>query len=132
MPNDKVFFIENLFVNSKADKSLTPTFFRFSYTYLRKTKYPNYFLSYAILLFFEHIWSSHHCTNVHNPIYTHTHNSQLHKCSSSNFKRQNTIDSSTIKENSARLAQNQRPASAQPKAVSSNDSKLYSIFEILW
>lgn len=43
--------------------------------------------------------------------------------SSSNFKRQNTIDSSSIKENSARLAQNQRPASAQPKAVSSNDSK---------
>jgi len=41
---------------------------------------------------------------------------------SSNFKRQNTIDSSSIKENSARLAQNQRPASAQPKAVSSNDT----------
>ncbi|XP_031627402.1 serine/threonine-protein kinase MARK2-like isoform X3 [Contarinia nasturtii] len=41
---------------------------------------------------------------------------------SSNFKRQNTIDSSTIKENAARIAQNQRPASAQPKAVSSTDT----------
>ncbi|XP_055308271.1 MAP/microtubule affinity-regulating kinase 3-like [Sitodiplosis mosellana] len=41
---------------------------------------------------------------------------------SSNFKRQNTIDSSSIKENSARLAQNQRPASAQPKAASSTDT----------
>lgn len=48
---------------------------------------------------------------------------------SSNFKRQNTIDSSSIKENSARLAQNQRPASAQPKAVSSTDSK-YNKIEI--
>lgn len=42
--------------------------------------------------------------------------------SSSNFKRQYTIDSASMKENSARLAQNQRPASAQPKAVSSTDS----------
>jgi len=41
---------------------------------------------------------------------------------SSNFKRQNTIDSSSIKENSVRLTQNPRPASAQPKAVSSTDT----------
>ncbi|TMW52917.1 hypothetical protein DOY81_001950 [Sarcophaga bullata] len=38
---------------------------------------------------------------------------------SSNFKRQNTIDSATIKENTARLsAQNQRPASATHKLLS--------------
>lgn len=43
--------------------------------------------------------------------------------SSGNFKRQNTIDSATIKENTARLAvQNQRPASAQPKPVTTNDT----------
>lgn len=49
--------------------------------------------------------------------------------SSSNFKRQNTIDSATIKENTARLAaQNARPTSAQPKPVSSIDnSKLDGI-----
>ncbi|XP_037031761.1 serine/threonine-protein kinase MARK2-like isoform X18 [Bradysia coprophila] len=42
---------------------------------------------------------------------------------SSNFKRQNTIDSASIKENTARLAaQNQRPASAQPKSVATTDS----------
>lgn len=42
---------------------------------------------------------------------------------SSNFKRQNTIDSATIKENTARLAaQNQRPTSAQPKSVVSGDN----------
>jgi hypothetical protein len=36
---------------------------------------------------------------------------------SSNFKRQNTIDAASIKENTARLAsQNQRPISAQPKS----------------
>ncbi|KAJ6650115.1 MAP/microtubule affinity-regulating kinase 3 [Pseudolycoriella hygida] len=41
---------------------------------------------------------------------------------SSNFKRQNTIDSASIKENTARLAaQNQRPASAQPKPVATTD-----------
>uniref|UniRef100_A0A336L8R5 MAP/microtubule affinity-regulating kinase 3 n=1 Tax=Culicoides sonorensis TaxID=179676 RepID=A0A336L8R5_CULSO len=46
---------------------------------------------------------------------------------SSNFKRQNTIDSATIKENTARLAvQNQRPTSAQPKPVASNDSTIAS------
>lgn len=38
--------------------------------------------------------------------------------SSSNFKRQNTIDAATIKENTTRLAtQNQRPVSAQPKTT---------------
>lgn len=52
--------------------------------------------------------------------------------SSSNFKRQNTIDSASIKENAARLAQNPRPASAQPKAVSSTDSMyLYTAKRIL-
>lgn len=34
------------------------------------------------------------------------------------FKRQNTVDSATIKENSARL--NARPASAQPKTATEN------------
>ncbi|KFB50199.1 AGAP012064-PA-like protein [Anopheles sinensis] len=39
---------------------------------------------------------------------------------SSNFKRQNTIDSATIKENTARLAaQNQRPASSITKPITS-------------
>lgn len=39
-------------------------------------------------------------------------------CRSSNFKRQNTIDSASIKENTARLsAQNQRPASATHKLL---------------
>lgn len=38
---------------------------------------------------------------------------------SSNFKRQNTIDAATIKENTARLAsQGARPVSAQPKTSS--------------
>ncbi|XP_037948694.1 serine/threonine-protein kinase MARK2 isoform X12 [Teleopsis dalmanni] len=42
---------------------------------------------------------------------------------SSNFKRQNTIDSATIKENTARLAaQNQRPASATQKLISGDSS----------
>ncbi|XP_055839002.1 serine/threonine-protein kinase MARK2 isoform X28 [Episyrphus balteatus] len=46
---------------------------------------------------------------------------------SSNFKRQNTIDSATIKENTARLAaQNQRPASATQKPISSGDSSVTS------
>lgn len=38
---------------------------------------------------------------------------------SSNFKRQNTIDSATIKENTARVGAQNRPVSAQPKPVSS-------------
>lgn len=38
---------------------------------------------------------------------------------SSNFKRQNTIDSATIKENTARMGAQNRPVSAQPKPVSS-------------
>ncbi|CAD7089215.1 unnamed protein product [Hermetia illucens] len=47
---------------------------------------------------------------------------------SSNFKRQNTIDSATIKENTARIAaQNQRPASATQKPVSSADNSKSSI-----
>lgn len=37
------------------------------------------------------------------------------------FKRQNTVDSATIKENSARL--NPRPASAQPKPATENSMK---------
>lgn len=42
---------------------------------------------------------------------------------SSNFKRQNTIDSATIKENTARLsAQNQRPASATHKLLTTQDT----------
>uniref|UniRef100_A0A182S843 Uncharacterized protein n=1 Tax=Anopheles maculatus TaxID=74869 RepID=A0A182S843_9DIPT len=42
---------------------------------------------------------------------------------SSNFKRQNTIDSATIKENTARLAaQNQRPASSITKPITSVDN----------
>ncbi|XP_059608365.1 serine/threonine-protein kinase MARK2-like isoform X3 [Phlebotomus argentipes] len=46
---------------------------------------------------------------------------------SSNFKRQNTIDSATIKENTARLAaQNQRPASAQPKPVAATENAISS------
>lgn len=45
--------------------------------------------------------------------------------SSSNFKRQNTIDSATIKENSARLAtQNQRPTSALPKTTTESSNLL--------
>lgn len=47
--------------------------------------------------------------------------------SSSSFKRQNTIDSATIKENTARLAaQNQRPSSAQPKPVVLTDTAVSS------
>lgn len=42
----------------------------------------------------------------------------------SGFKRQNTVDSATIKENSARI--NTRPASAQPKPTTEN-SKLFLI-----
>ncbi|KAH8398586.1 hypothetical protein KR222_005348 [Zaprionus bogoriensis] len=45
----------------------------------------------------------------------------------SNFKRQNTIDSATIKENTARLAaQNQRPASATQKMLTATDTSLNS------
>ncbi|XP_034654930.1 serine/threonine-protein kinase MARK2-like isoform X16 [Drosophila subobscura] len=45
----------------------------------------------------------------------------------SNFKRQNTIDSATIKENTARLAaQNQRPASATQKMLTTTDTTLNS------
>ncbi|XP_030372134.1 serine/threonine-protein kinase MARK2 isoform X3 [Scaptodrosophila lebanonensis] len=45
----------------------------------------------------------------------------------SNFKRQNTIDSATIKENTARLAaQNQRPASATQKMLTTPDTSLNS------
>ncbi|XP_041675770.1 serine/threonine-protein kinase MARK2 isoform X3 [Drosophila eugracilis] len=45
----------------------------------------------------------------------------------SNFKRQNTIDSATIKENTARLAaQNQRPASAIQKMLTTADTTLIS------
>ena len=48
-------------------------------------------------------------------------------CSSSNFKRQNTIDSATIKENTARIAaQNQRPTTAQPKPVTTTDNSIYN------
>ncbi|XP_055715138.1 uncharacterized protein LOC129809346 [Phlebotomus papatasi] len=51
----------------------------------------------------------------------------FNKCRSSNFKRQNTIDSATIKENTARLAaQNQRPASAQPKPVAVTENAISS------
>jgi len=43
--------------------------------------------------------------------------------SGSNFKRQNTIDSATIKENTARLAaQSQRPASATQKMLTTADT----------
>uniref|UniRef100_A0A182MLI9 Uncharacterized protein n=1 Tax=Anopheles culicifacies TaxID=139723 RepID=A0A182MLI9_9DIPT len=46
---------------------------------------------------------------------------------SSNFKRQNTIDSATIKENTARLAaQNQRPASSITKPINSVDNSSIS------
>ncbi|XP_058837271.1 serine/threonine-protein kinase MARK1-like isoform X13 [Topomyia yanbarensis] len=46
---------------------------------------------------------------------------------SSNFKRQNTIDSATIKENTARLAaQNQRPASSITKPITSADNSSIS------
>ncbi|XP_050518701.1 MAP/microtubule affinity-regulating kinase 3-like isoform X6 [Diabrotica virgifera virgifera] len=44
--------------------------------------------------------------------------SQINNQQSSGFKRQNTVDSATIKENSARL--NARPASAQPKTTTEN------------
>lgn len=47
----------------------------------------------------------------------------VYPCRSSNFKRQNTIDAASIKENTARLAsQNQRPISAQPKASADSGS----------
>lgn len=50
---------------------------------------------------------------------------RLFPCRSSNFKRQNTIDAATIKENTARLAsQNQRPVSAQPKATIDSSKSL--------
>lgn len=42
----------------------------------------------------------------------------------SGFKRQNTVDSATIKENNARL--NARPTSAQPKTITEN-SKLFDV-----
>ncbi|CAH1974975.1 unnamed protein product [Acanthoscelides obtectus] len=42
----------------------------------------------------------------------------------SGFKRQNTVDSATIKENSARL--NSRPASAQPKTATDNSIQVAS------
>lgn len=46
---------------------------------------------------------------------------------SSNFKRQNTIDSATMKENTARLAaQNQRPASSITKPITSADNSSIS------
>ncbi|XP_039953624.1 MAP/microtubule affinity-regulating kinase 3 isoform X5 [Bactrocera tryoni] len=46
---------------------------------------------------------------------------------SSNFKRQNTIDSATIKENTARLAvQNHRPTSATQKLLTTADTTLNS------
>lgn len=46
---------------------------------------------------------------------------------SSNFKRQNTIDSATIKENTARLAaQNQRPASSITKPITSVENSSIS------
>ncbi|XP_058174008.1 MAP/microtubule affinity-regulating kinase 3-like isoform X1 [Anopheles ziemanni] len=46
---------------------------------------------------------------------------------SSNFKRQNTIDSATIKENTARLAaQNQRPASSITKPIASVENSSIS------
>ncbi|XP_067627699.1 serine/threonine-protein kinase MARK2 isoform X3 [Eurosta solidaginis] len=46
---------------------------------------------------------------------------------SSNFKRQNTIDSATIKENTARLAvQNHRPTSATQKLLTTADATLNS------
>ncbi|XP_053963055.1 MAP/microtubule affinity-regulating kinase 3 isoform X2 [Anastrepha ludens] len=46
---------------------------------------------------------------------------------SSNFKRQNTIDSATIKENTARLAvQNHRPSSATQKLLTTADTTLNS------
>ncbi|KAG5668120.1 hypothetical protein PVAND_016073 [Polypedilum vanderplanki] len=46
---------------------------------------------------------------------------------SSNFKRQNTIDAATIKENTARLAaQNQRPVSAQPKSATESSTSATS------
>uniref|UniRef100_A0A1A9WW37 MAP/microtubule affinity-regulating kinase 3 n=1 Tax=Glossina brevipalpis TaxID=37001 RepID=A0A1A9WW37_9MUSC len=46
---------------------------------------------------------------------------------SSNFKRQNTIDAATIKENTARLsAQNQRPASATHKLLTTADTSTIS------
>jgi MAP/microtubule affinity-regulating kinase len=46
---------------------------------------------------------------------------------SSNFKRQNTIDAATIKDNTARLAaQNQRPVSAQPKTTTESSTSATS------
>lgn len=58
------------------------------------------------------IWANRSFVDLHPPI------------RSSNFKRQNTIDPATIKDNTARIAA-QRPASAQPKPVSATDSTLY-------
>ncbi|CAH1113283.1 unnamed protein product [Psylliodes chrysocephalus] len=46
---------------------------------------------------------------------------QINNQQSSGFKRQNTVDSATIKENSARL--NARPASAQPKTTTDNSKE---------
>lgn len=51
--------------------------------------------------------------------------------SSSNFKRQNTIDAATIKENTARLAtQNQRPISAQPKSSADSSNETFLAFSL--
>lgn len=44
----------------------------------------------------------------------------------SGFKRQNTVDSATIKENSARI--NARPASAQPKTTTENSEFIIIFF----
>lgn len=43
---------------------------------------------------------------------------QTNNHQTSGFKRQNTVDSATIKENTARI--NARPASAQPKSTTEN------------
>lgn len=48
---------------------------------------------------------------------------QTNNHQTSGFKRQNTVDSATIKENTARI--NARPASAQPKPTTEN-SKYFS------
>nr|XP_036230567.1 serine/threonine-protein kinase MARK2 isoform X6 [Bactrocera oleae] len=53
--------------------------------------------------------------------------SSAERSSISNFKRQNTIDSATIKENTARLAvQNHRPTSATQKLLTTADTTLNS------
>lgn len=47
----------------------------------------------------------------------------------SGFKRQNTVDSATIKENSARL--NARPASAQPKPTENSKWIMFFVLNFL-